>query len=211
MLAFIQSIEGKCEAGWAGISALSEELKWGKNLTDQLTKNNISYAVSFGGTSGVDLSIACNSVTDLKNIYEQVIATFQPNALDFDIEGVIQTDTIAIDRMMSALKLFQQNHPKVKITLTLPTMPEGLTTLGEDIVKKAINSELIFSVNIMAMDYGTSYDKNMGDYAIQGLKNLSLLYILFLRNINHELKYSKISKTNHEKYAKHNGSVFFGR
>ena len=172
ILAFIQSINGQCKAAWAGISAMSVDSKWGIYLTDQLTRNNIFYSISFGGASGVDLSAACNSVTDLEKIYEQVYTTFQPNSLDFDIEGSFQGDVVSITRMMSALEVFQQKHPGIKITLTLPTMPEGLTSLGENIVTIAKNAGLNFTVNIMAMDYSSSYDQDMGQYAIQASNNL---------------------------------------
>jgi chitinase len=179
VLAFIQSINGECKAGWAGISAMSVDSKWGKYLTDQLTTNKINYAVSFGGASGVDLSAACTAIADLENIYEQVFSTFQPNTLDFDIEGSFQEDVVSITRMMDALKILQQNHPGIKITLTLPTMPEGLTSLGENIVTIAKNADLNFTVNVMAMDYGSSYDQDMGQYAIQASENL----FLFLKTL----------------------------
>ena len=174
VLAFIQSIEGKCKAGWAGVSALSIDSMWGKYLTDQLTNNKINYSISFGGASGMDLSAACSSAVDLKNIYEQVFTTFQPNALDFDIEGNFQGDVKSITRMMTALNIFQQDHPDIKITLTLPTMPEGLTSLGENIIFIAKNSGLNFTVNIMAMDYGSTYNQDMAQYAIQASNNLFL-------------------------------------
>jgi len=52
---------------------------------------------------------------------------------------------------MSALKEVQKNHPDLKISFTLPAMPEGLTSSGEDVVRQAkaanLNSETTEKLN----------------------------------------------------------------
>ena len=173
VLAFVQSIENQCKPGWAGSPSMSVDSKWGKYLTDSLTKNKIKYTISLGGASGVDLAVACKSVDELANAYEKVFTTYHPNAIDLDIEGGIQGNKDAMTRMMAAMKKFQQKNPQIKTVLTLPTMPEGLTIWGENIVKEAKNAGLNFTVNIMAMDYGDSYNQNMAQYAIQASESLA--------------------------------------
>ncbi len=179
ILAFIQSIEGKCSAGWAGISAMSIDSKWGKYLTDKLTENNKKYSISIGGANGLNLALACE-INNLLEIYENIYNVYHPNGLDFDIEGSFQSDYKSITKILKAIKKFQLNHPETKITFTLATMPEGLTADGEWLIKAAKSEGIHFKVNIMAMDYGYSYNQNMADYAIQAANNLfSFLKIQF--------------------------------
>jgi hypothetical protein len=47
-----------------------------------------------------------------------------------------------------------------------------LTASGEDIVRQAQKANLNFSINIMAMDYGSDYADNMGEYAISASNSL---------------------------------------
>jgi len=171
VLAFLQSIEGKCKAGWAGISAMSVDSKWGKFLTDKLTENNKKYSISIGGANGLNLAFTCE-INELLDIYENIYLVYHPNGLDFDIEGSFQSDFKSIAKMLKVIKKFQINHSETKITFTLATMPEGLTAEGEWLIKAAKSEGIHFIVNIMAMDYGYSYNQNMADYAIQAANNL---------------------------------------
>jgi chitinase len=165
-LAFITDA-GVCNPAWGGQSSYSTSAGWGSHLTDKLRANNINHIISFGGASGNDLSKACDT-TQLAKVYEQVITTYQPQGLDFDIEN----DTANVTTVMHALQQIQKNHPNLTISFTLPVMPEGLTSSGQDIVKQAKTANLIYSVNIMAMDYGPAYANDMGQYAIQAATNL---------------------------------------
>ncbi|EKD71991.1 MAG: hypothetical protein ACD_46C00039G0007 [uncultured bacterium] len=172
-LAFVTDA-GTCLPAWGAQSSYSIESKWAAHLTNNMRENNINYIISFGGASGNDLSLACDDV-QLVNVYENVIKTYQPQGLDFDIEN----GTANIPKIMRALKQIQNTYPNLKISFTLPVMPEGLTTSGQDIVKQAQQQNLRYSVNIMAMDYGPAYQNNMGQYAIQAANNL----YEFLKNI----------------------------
>lgn len=164
-LAFITDI-GNCNPGWGGLADYSLDKSWGKHLTDRLKTAGIKYAVSLGGAAGSDISRACTD-SQLVNRYEQVISTYQPNGLDFDIEN----GTADVPKVMNALMTIQCSHPELKLSFTLPVMPEGLTQHGKDIILKAQNANLNFSVNIMAMDYGDAYPGDMAQYAIQAATN----------------------------------------
>ncbi len=100
VLAFLHSIEGKCKAGWAGISAMSLDSKWGKFLTDKLTENNKKYSISVGGANGLNLAFACEA-KELLEVYENIYKTYHPNGFDFDIEGSFQSDYKSITIYLS--------------------------------------------------------------------------------------------------------------
>lgn len=166
-LAFITDA-GHCNPAWGAQPDFAVSKKWGTHLTDQLHNNKINYTVSFGGASGNDISLACSS-DQLIKAYEQVIEAYHPNGLDFDIEN----GTADVNKIMDALAQVQQHYPDVKLSFTLPVLPEGLVSSGEDIVKNAKAHGLLFAVNIMAMDYGPAYTtKTMGQYAIDAAKQV---------------------------------------
>ncbi len=165
-LAFITD-SGNCNAAWGGQSSYSINNGWGSHLTDKLRANSINYIISFGGASGSDISMSC-SEPQIISIFEEVLKTYQPQGLDFDIEN----GSANIVKLMSALKQTQSSHPNLKISFTLPVLPEGLTSAGEDVINKASAMNLNYSVNIMAMDYGPAYVNDMGQYAIQAATNL---------------------------------------
>ncbi len=181
-LAFITDA-GHCEPAWGAQSGYSATTGWGSHLTDKLRDKGIHYIVSFGGASGNDLSAAC-SEADLISSYEQVIKTYKPKGLDFDIEN----GTANVPKIMKALQQIQAHYPNIKISFTLPILPEGLTYAGEDVVKQAKAAGLNFNVNIMAMDYGPAYNGDMGQYAIQAATSL----FNFLKNLYPEKSTAKL-------------------
>jgi chitinase len=181
-LAFITDA-GNCSPAWGAQSTYSTSTGWGSHLTDKLRENHIRYIVSFGGATGNDLSNAC-SEEQLAAAYEQVIKTYQPDGLDFDIEN----GTANVSKIMQALQQVQSAHANLKISFTLPVLPEGLVSAGQNVVKQAQASKLVYSVNIMAMDYGPSYVNDMGEYAIQAATNL----FTFLKSLYPDLEDSAV-------------------
>lgn len=165
-LAFITDA-GSCNPAWGGQSSYSVKNSWGAHLTDKMRANSIGYIISFGGASGSDMSQSCNE-SQLASTFEQVLKTYQPQGLDFDIEN----GSANVPKLMSVLKKIQTSHPDLKISFTLPVLPEGLTASGQDVVAQAKANDLNYSVNIMAMDYGPAYVNDMGQYAIQASTNL---------------------------------------
>lgn len=168
-LAFIINSGGGCNPAWDGEFATSSA--WGKSLTDSMRAAGIAYNISFGGASGNDISAAC-SVTQLVNAYRNIITTYQPNGLDFDIEN----GTANVANVMSALKTIHASFPNVKLSFTVPVMPDGLDSTAKSIVTQAKNAGLTFSVNIMTMDYSSSHTGDMGQYAISAL-NATHVYL----------------------------------
>ena len=165
-LAFITDA-GNCQAAWGSQQMYSVNNNWGAHLTDAMRKAGIKYTVAFGGATGDDMSKACDD-TALLSTYEKILNTYQPSGLDFDIEN----GSADVAKIMRTLTKIQAVHKDVALSFTLPTLPEGLTTEGINVVKAAHNAGLTFTVNIMAMDYGPAYNGNMGDYAIQAANSL---------------------------------------
>ncbi|WP_078860003.1 carbohydrate binding domain-containing protein [Streptomyces rubellomurinus] len=159
-----------CKASW--FNAYDPRTGWAKEQIDALRAAGGDVKLSFGGASGTELAAACGTVDSLFNEYDAVVNAYGLRYVDFDIEGAAIADTAANDRRSAALAKLQQAHPGLKVSFTLPVLPEGLTAEGVAIVKSArdagVNTDL---VNIMAMDYyraGTDY----GNAAVQAAQSL---------------------------------------
>ncbi len=164
-LAFITS-GGGCTPKWGGSVDLG-----GDPVAKQipaLRKAGGDVRVSFGGANGSELGVACTSADQLAAAYGKVIDRFKLTRVDFDIEGGALADTAANTRRAQAVARLQKSHPGLDVSFTLPVMPEGLTQDGVNLVAGAKkNGVKISAVNIMAMDYGSSYNGDMGTYATQ--------------------------------------------
>ncbi|MFZ0219066.1 MAG: chitinase [Candidatus Aquirickettsiella sp.] len=167
-LAFITDV-GACHPAWAGQSDYSVEKAWGSHLTDNMRAQGIHYTIAFGGASGTDISSGCDNEAQLVAAYEQIIKTYQPAGLDFDIEN----SSIDVPKLMKAVRTVQTSHPELKISFTLPILPEGLIDTGKSVVRAAqANGIKNYVINVMAMDYGPNYKEGMGKYATQAAGNL---------------------------------------
>ncbi|MCB5910330.1 chitinase [Streptomyces pinistramenti] len=164
-LAFITS-GGGCDPKWGGGGALD-----GNPVARQIPGLRAAggdVRVSFGGANGSELGLTCDSADALAAAYGKVIDQFKLTAVDFDIEGGALPNTEANTRRAQAIARLQKSHPGLDVSFTLPVMPEGLTQDGVNLVADAKkNGVKVSTVNVMAMDYGASYDGDMGTYATQ--------------------------------------------
>lgn len=174
-MAFITDA-GNCAPAFGGYSDYATSLAWGANTLNELRQSGKTYTLAFGGQVGNDLSKSC-SVDALVTAYKAIISTYQPEGLDFDIENA----NVNLTTMMDALSQIQSSYPDLKLSFTLPVMPEGLTAsnpadpndyAGQTVIKDAAAKQLTYAVNIMAMDYGAAYNESMGDYAIQAAQSV---------------------------------------
>ena len=163
-LAFITS-GGECTPKWGGVQDLGENAV-AKQIEDFRAKGG-DVRVSFGGANGSELGLACNSADELAAAYGKVIEAFALKKVDFDIEGSALPDTEANTRRAEAIAQLQKKHKDLDVSFTLPVLPEGLTQDGTGLLENAKkNGVKVSAVNIMAMDYGPSYNGDMGKYAI---------------------------------------------
>ncbi|MFF2022999.1 cellulose binding domain-containing protein [Streptomyces sp. NPDC058171] len=127
--------------------------------------------VSFGGAGGRELAQTCDSVDALFTEYDALVRQYGLTYADFDIEGSATTDPVSIERRSAALARLQRAHPALRISLTLPVTPNGLTPTGLSVVRSARDAGVTLDVvNIMTMDYFTDVD--YGDAAVQAAQGV---------------------------------------
>lgn len=177
-LAFVINGSGPCTASWFG--AYDPVTGWDKADIDAFRADGGDVRVSFGGANGTELAQSCTSVSALAAQYQQVVDTYGLDRIDFDIEGAAVTDHASIDRRSAALAQVQAAQRAkgldLRVSLTLPVLPTGLTADGVYVLQSAKNAGLAVStVNVMAMDFGdaTAPDPagKMGAYAIQSAQS----------------------------------------
>ncbi|MCM2387324.1 chitinase [Streptomyces albipurpureus] len=122
--------------------------------------------MTFGGAGGRELAQNCDSVDALFTEYNAVVTQYDLKYVDFDIEGPAVTDPVSIARRSAALARLQQAHPDLRISLTLPVTPQGLTATGLSVVTSARDAGVTLDVvNVMTMDYFLVID--YGDAALR--------------------------------------------
>ncbi|MFF4724547.1 cellulose binding domain-containing protein [Streptomyces mirabilis] len=164
-LAFITD-GGGCTPKWGGVTDLASD-----GVASQigaLRAKGGDVRVSFGGASGSELATTCSSADALAAAYGKAVDAYNLTKVDFDVEGGALPNTTANTNRAKAIAKLQQQHPNLDVSFTLPVMPEGLTQDGVNLLSDAkSNGVKISAVNIMAMDYGPSYNGDMGTYAEQ--------------------------------------------
>jgi len=136
---------------------------------------------SFGGENGTELAQSCTDVPSLTAQYQSVVDEYGLDRIDFDIEGAAVADHASIDRRSTAIAAVQAAQAAkgrdLKVTLTLPVLPTGLTADGMYVLQSAYSYGVkVTAVNGMAMDFGDSAAPDpagkMGAYAIQAAQSL---------------------------------------
>ena len=173
-LGFITAGSTGCNASW--FNSFDPGAAWDRADFDSLRAMGGDVRPSFGGASGTELALACTSTTALQAQYQKVVDAYALDRVDFDIEGAAAVDHASIDRRSTAVAAVQAAQRAkgrdLKVTLTLPVLPSGLTADGVYILNSAKSHNLnVDTVNLMAMDYGDSAAPNpsgkMGTYAVQ--------------------------------------------
>jgi chitinase len=155
-LAFITA--SGCKAMW--FNAFDPRTAWQLDQINILRQRGGDVKISFGGASGIELSQACGSLSALTAEYQAVVSAYHLNFIDFDIEGSAVAEPASISLRSQAMAALQRANPNLRISLTLPVLPEGLTQDGINVVTAAKNAGVNLDVvNVMAMDY-----QRGGDY-----------------------------------------------
>jgi len=128
--------------------------------------------VSFGGAGGTELGMACSSVSSLQSAYQTVINHLGVNHIDFDIEGAPLDFTNANDLRFKAINGLESANPGLVVSVTLPVLPTGLAADGVAFLNLAKqDGTRIDLINVMAMDYGSSFTGDMGQEAVQAAQS----------------------------------------
>jgi hypothetical protein len=153
-----------CRAMW--FNAYDPRTGWQRDEVNRIRAAGGDVKISFGGASGIELAQACADVTALTAEYQAVVSAYALRYVDFDIEGSASAEPASIARRNQAMLRLQGANPGLRISLTLPVLPEGLTADGLNVVRTARDAGVnIDLVNIMAMDYYRTGD--YGDFAVQ--------------------------------------------
>jgi hypothetical protein len=165
-LAFITA--SACKAMW--FNAYDPRQGWARDQIDAIRAGGGDVKISFGGATGIELAQACSDVNALFTEYDAVVKAYALKYIDLDIEGAATADPASVGRRSQALARLQQANPGLKVSLTLPVLPEGLTADGLNVVKSARDAGVALDVvNVMAMDYYRSTD--YGDAAVQAAQS----------------------------------------
>ncbi|MFJ9898585.1 chitinase [Streptomyces sp. NPDC091280] len=164
-LAFAIASGSSCTPKWNGTTAIGDAAV--KSRIAALKTSGASVRVSFGGASGKELAETCTSATALAKAYGAALDAAGSTQADFDIEGDALTDSTSVALRSKAIALLQKERTGLKVSFTLPVMPSGLDSDSLALLESANDHAVqVSTVNIMTMNYGESYTKDMGDYAI---------------------------------------------
>lgn len=165
-LAFVIADGDECTPAWNGVEAIDDSAV--KSRISALTASGASVRVSFGGASGTELAEACDSASELAEAYGAALDAAGSTEADFDVEGDALKDSDSVGLRSEAIALLQEDRPDLSVSFTLPVMPSGLDDDSVALLDSANdNAVQVTTVNIMTMNYASSYDGDMGDYAEQ--------------------------------------------
>lgn len=166
-LAFITA--SGCKAMW--FNAYDPRAGWARDQIDAIRARGGDVKISFGGATGIELAQMCSTVASLQAEYQAVVTAYALKHIDLDIEGAATADPTSVNRRSQALAALQQANPGLKVSFTLPVLPEGLTADGLQVVRAARDAGVnVDIVNVMAMDYYR--DGDYGDFAVQAANSL---------------------------------------
>ncbi|WP_405506988.1 chitinase [Streptomyces purpurascens] len=168
-LAFVLAGGSGCTPRWNGTDAIGDSAV--KSRIAELKGDGDQVRVSFGGASGKELAAACDSARELAAAYGKALDAAGATRADFDIEGDELADSASIEVRSKAIALLQKERTDLEVSFTLPVMPTGL---GKDslalLASANDNGVQVATVNLMTMNYGSSFDGDMGGYALAAAK-----------------------------------------
>lgn len=168
-LAFAIADGSSCKPTWNGTHAIGDATV--KKRISALKASGASVRVSFGGASGKELAETCGSASALADAYAAALDAADATQADFDIEGDALKDSDSVTLRSKAIALLQKKRTDLTVSFTLPVMPSGLDADSVALLESANDQGVkVSSVNIMTMNYSTSYTGDMGDYAITSAK-----------------------------------------
>jgi chitinase len=163
-LAFVIADGSDCTPAWNGTTAIDDSSV--KSRVSALTESGASVRVSFGGADGKELAEACDSASALAEAYGAALDAAGSTEADFDVEGDALADSDSVSLRSKAIALLQEDRPDLSVSFTLPVMPDGLDDDGVALLESANDHSVqVSTVNIMTMNYASSYGGDMGDYA----------------------------------------------
>ncbi len=163
VLSFIVAAEeDPCEPSWGGVYSL-DRAGDALGLDDRLSRlreDGGEAVVSFGGQLGSELAATCADPEHLASAYAEVIDRYGITTIDLDIEGDDLDDSSAGIRraeVIAGLQSDRADGEELRVWVTLPVTPDGLTGRGQEAVAQLLDAEVqLAGVNIMTMNYSQS-------------------------------------------------------
>ncbi|NKX54303.1 chitinase [Arthrobacter mobilis] len=199
--------DNPCRPSWGGYYTLEEantELDLDRRAA-RLAETGGEIIVSFGGLLNDELATACTDTAQLVRAYGSVIDRYQISTIDLDIEADDLGNTEAGKRRAEAIAALQQERSAqdpLRVWLTLPVAPTGLTEQGTAAVSHMLDAGVdLAGVNIMTMDYGGSRmpDQTMLDASIDAAnsthRQLGILYDQAGQHLGTKTLWKKIGLT----------------
>ncbi|MFJ6571585.1 chitinase [Streptomyces sp. NPDC091292] len=163
-LAFVVADRASCTPQWGGSAAVDDPAVSAR--IRELTAPGRAVRVSFGGADGTELALACESPSALADAYARALDNADATEADFAVKGANLSDPVSVTRRLEAIAQLQERRD-LKVSFSLPALPTGLEPDGVALLESADDHGVdIAAVNVLAMNYGTSYTGDMGDYAI---------------------------------------------
>jgi chitinase len=152
-----------CTPSWGGAYSLdqaSSSLELDRRVA-QFRRAGGDVMVSFGGQRNTELAVACQDANALAGAYESVIARYQLDVIDFDVEGAAIDDSGSMERRARAVAEAQRSAKAAGRTLvvwlTVPVARDGMTAGAQLAVKDMLVAGVdLAGVNLMTMDFGAS-------------------------------------------------------
>lgn len=111
--------------------------------------------ISFGGSAGTYVEIACRDDNQLFSLLDRVITDSGIRRTDWDVEGAQLLDTAATARRTRVLKRLQAKYPDLFVSFTLPGWLLGLDANSMNLLRTTIAAGVrVDRVNVMAMSFG---------------------------------------------------------
>ncbi|WP_077798994.1 chitinase [Streptomyces sp. JHA26] len=168
-LAFVIASGDDCDPRWNGTHEIGDASV--ASRVAKLKESGAAVRVSFGGASGTELAAACDSAAALAAAYGEALDAAGATRADFDVEGDELTDADSVALRSEAIALLQEERSGLEVSFTLPVMPSGLDADSLALLTSANDHGVkVSTVNLMTMNYGESYDGDMGEYALTSAK-----------------------------------------
>ena len=197
-----------CTPSWGGAYSLdqaSTNLELDRRVA-QFRRAGGDVMVSFGGQRNTELAVACQDANALAGAYESVIARYQLDIVDFDVEGAAIDDTASGERRAQAIAAAQASAKAsgrtLVVWLTVPVARDGMTAGAQLAIKQMLAAGVdLAGVNAMTMDFGATghSDPSLGTTVLGALNashdQLVSLYQSERLGLTSRLAWSKLGAT----------------
>ena len=191
---------------WGGYYSLSEDGNDGfqyegiKKSIQKLRDAGGDVVVSVGGQLGYAPWVYSDDVNALRDMYLDIIKTYDLERIDLDIEEANQDYAQNVINAKAVKKV--QDRTGVEVVLTIPIMPYGWTSTQENIIRAYLGAGVDVKIfNSMTMCYGSevNYGEDFAEASIRAIDNahnqLINLYKEYGVNLSEEESYSKLGAT----------------